>query len=127
MPSGHCIVIVRTSQIEALMEQIGEEFAQQYFTVTECQISRMSVNLIQYFSSRLAAKSAVFRTLNLEENVPPQWHNIEIQRLHTGEPTVVLYAKYQEFAIERGIQRWLLSISHTPHYAAASTIALCNN
>ena len=35
-----------------------------------------------------------------------------------------LYGNTLKIATERGIDRWLLSISHTPAYATASAIAL---
>lgn len=127
MSSGNCIVIIKTLQVAALVKQSGKAFEQYYFTVTERQMSEISTNLIQYFASRLAAKISVLKTLDLEGDSYPLWHDIEIQRLPTGEPTIVLYARYQELAIERGIARWLLSISHTPCYAAASAIALCHH
>lgn len=127
MSSSNRIVIIKTLQVEALAKQFGKAFEQYYFTVTERQMSEISTNLMQYFASRLAAKTSVLKTLGLEEGSYPLWHNIEIQRLPTGEPTIVLYARCQELAIERGMARWLLSISHTPWYAAASAIALCHD
>lgn len=117
---------MKISQFEELAEQFEKAFEQEYFTVLECQMSETSKNKMQYFASRLAAKTAVLKTLDLKENVHSLWHDIEIQRLPQGEPTVVLYTRCQEIATERGIERWLLSISHTPCYAAASAIALCN-
>lgn len=121
------IVIVKTLEFKALMKQFGEAFEQYHFTVLERQIPATGVNPMQYFASRLAAKIAILKTLGLEGNLYPLWQDIEIQRLPTGEPIVVLYANCQERAIEQSIERWLLSISHTPCYAAASAIALCNH
>ena len=118
------IEVVKVSQIKELVEQTGELFEQQYFTIAERQMSKISANSMQYFASRLAAKTAVLKILDLEENWHSLWHDIEIQRLSKGEPTVVLSARGQEIAAALGIDRWLLSISHTPCYAAASAIAI---
>jgi len=122
--SADFIVIVEISKIEEIAGRFGEAFEQHYFTVLERQASRTSVNPMQYFASRLAAKLSVLKTLGLEESVYPLWQDIEVQRLPTGEPTIALYARYQELVIEQGITKWLLSISHTPCYAAASAIVL---
>lgn len=119
-------MIVKTSQIEALAERFGEAFEQRYFTVIERQMSKVGTNPMQYFASRLAAKTAVLKALSLEGDLHSLWYDIEVQRLPTGEPTIVLYAKYQELAMEQGIKRWLISITHTSSYASASVIALCN-
>lgn len=52
------------------------------------------------------------------------WLDIEVQRLLRGEPSIVLYGKYREIAIELGLTKLLLSISHVSSYAAASVIFL---
>ena len=50
--------------------------------------------------------------------------DIEIQKLPTGCPTVVLIGKCQEIADALGISSWLLSISHEETYAIASVISI---
>ncbi|MBW4660763.1 MAG: 4'-phosphopantetheinyl transferase superfamily protein [Drouetiella hepatica Uher 2000/2452] len=124
MCSINSVEVVKVSQIKEFVEQIGERFEQQYFTVIERQMSKTSANSMQYFASRLAAKTAVLKILDLEENWHFLWHDIEIQQLSRGEPTIVLSARGQEIAAKLGIDRWLLSISHTSCYAAASAIAI---
>jgi holo-[acyl-carrier protein] synthase len=118
------IEIVKTAWIKLCLEQSGEQFEQHYFTVAERQMSKVSADRIQYFASRLAAKIAVLKALEIQQSAQPLWHDIEIQRLPNGQPTAVLSARCQELATERGITTWLLSLSHTASYAAASAIAL---
>ncbi len=103
---------------------MGECFEGQCLTAAELNAPGFRTNRLQYFASRLAAKKAVLKALGGDGKQPTSWHDIEIQRLPTGEPAVVLYANCQETAAKLGITKWLLSISHTPSYAAASAIAL---
>ncbi len=122
---GHGMDIVETNRIKELVERLGERFEMGCLTTTERSTSELSANRIQYLAGRFAAKKAILKALGMEWNQDISWLNIEVQRLPTGEPSVVLYAQYQEIAAELGIKKWLLSISHTSAYAAASAIALC--
>jgi holo-[acyl-carrier protein] synthase len=121
---GHGIDIVDVRCIKKLVEQMGECFERQCLTAAELNAAGFLTNRLQYLASRLAAKKAVLKALGEDSKQPTWWHEIEIQRLPTGEPFVVLYAAALEVAAKRGITKWLLSISHTPSYATACAIAL---
>ena len=117
--------ILRTAWIES---RLGERFERQYFTEAERDRTRLRVPYVQHLASRLAAKAAVIQTFAIRTDSSPPWkdiawRNIEIQKLPHGEPTVVLRGCCQTLVVERGITKWLLSVSHTPDYAAASAIA----
>ncbi|MBE9224509.1 holo-ACP synthase [Phormidium sp. LEGE 05292] len=120
---GHGIDIVDVRSIEALVKQKEEGFAKQYLTVAERNVSGFNTNHWQYLASRLAAKKAVLKVLCRDYQQSDLWLEIEIQKRSTGEPYVVLYATALQIATKFGITKWLLSISHTPFYAAASAIA----
>lgn len=68
-------------------------------------------------------QKAVIQALD-QEGKSISWLEIEIQRLPTGKPFVVLDGSTLKVATQLGIDQWLLSISHTPAYATASAIAL---
>ena len=116
--------IVKTAWIETCLVQVGEKFEQQYFTAAECNRAQIKAPYSQHLASRLAAKSAVFQVFDIQPDSPVQWRDIEIQNLPHGEPIVILYGRCQALAAARAMTKWLLSISHTPSYAAASAIAL---
>ncbi|HBL12824.1 MAG TPA: holo-[acyl-carrier-protein] synthase [Cyanobacteria bacterium UBA11162] len=124
---GHGIDIVETKRIQDFIDQSGKHFEMKYFTLIERHISELGANRIQYLAGRFAAKEAVLKALGIRPNQDIFKLDIEIQRLSTGEPSVVLYGKCQEIAQELGITKWLLSISHTSLYAAASAIAVGAN
>ncbi|MFB2839025.1 holo-ACP synthase [Floridanema evergladense] len=120
---SHGIDIVDVRNIAALVKQKEEGFEKQYLTVAERNVSGFNTNRWQYFASRLAAKKAVLKVLGREYQQSDLWLEIEIQKRSTGEPFVVLYATALEIATKFGINKWLLSISHTPFYAAGCAIA----
>lgn len=121
---GHGIDIVEISQIKELIERSGEQFEMRCFTATERNTLGSDANRVQYLAGRFAAKEAVLKALGTGWSQGISLLDIEIQRLPTGQPSVVLHAKCQEIAAELGITRWLLSISHTASYATASAIAV---
>ena len=121
---GHGIDIVETRRIQELVERLGEHFEMECFTATERSMSALGAKRIEYLAGRFAAKEAVIKALGTGWSQGISRLEIEIQRLPSGEPSVVLHGECQEIAEELGITQWLLSISHTSSYAAASAIAL---
>ena len=121
---GHAIEIVEITRIRELLERSGEQFEMECFTATERTTPALGAKPIEYLAGRFAAKRAILKALGMERNQDISWLDIEIQRLKSGEPSVILHGKCQDIATELGIKQWLLSISHTSSYAAASAIAL---
>jgi holo-[acyl-carrier protein] synthase len=95
----------------------------QCLTMTERELARLRIKRVQFFAGRIAAKKAVIQALG-QDGESISWLEIEIQRLPTGKPFVVLSGTTLKVATQLGIDKWLLSISHTPAYATASAIAL---
>ena len=120
---SHGIEILETIRIQELVEQSGEHFEMECFTATERQTPPLGAKRIEYLAGRFAAKKAVLKALGIGNNPNISKLDIEIQRLPSGEPSVILHGKCQEIAAKLGITKWLLSISHTSSYAAASAIA----
>lgn len=121
---GHGIDILETKRIKKIIERFGNRFEARCFTEKECFAAEFSVNRVQYFTGRFAAKEAVLKALGTGWTQGISWTDIEIERLPTGKPLVVLYGRCQEIAADLGVAKWFLSISHTDSYAVASTIAL---
>lgn len=121
---GHGIEIVETIRIQELVEESGKQFEMECFTATERNTPALGAKRIEYLAGRFAAKEAILKVLHIGRNQDISWLDIEIQRLPSGEPSVVLHGKCQAIAKQLGVTNWLLSISHTSSYAAASAIAL---
>jgi holo-[acyl-carrier protein] synthase len=104
--------------------QIGETFESYYYTNLERSVDDFGARRIQYLAGRFAAKSAIALILGKQDDRDNIWLDIEIQRLSSGAPSVKLSDRFQEIAEQLGINKWLLSISHTSVYAAAMAIAV---
>ncbi|MCP2728315.1 holo-ACP synthase [Limnofasciculus baicalensis] len=121
---GHGIDIVEIKRIKEIIERFGNRFETRCFTEKEYLVAGTGVNRIQYLAGRFAAKEAVLKALGTGWSQGISWTDIEIERLSTGRPLVVLYGRCQEIASELGVAMWFLSISHTNSYAVASAIAV---
>jgi holo-[acyl-carrier protein] synthase len=78
---------------------------------------------VERYAARFAAKEAVLKAMGLGVGAC-RWHDIEVIRAESGAPSVQLHAGAQVLADERGISRWLLTMTHTRHAAEAIAIAL---
>ena len=121
---GHGIDIVEIERLKNLLEKLGSSYEMRCFTETELITAKSNANRIQFLAGRFAAKESIIKALGTGWSQEISLTDIEIQRLSTGQPSVVLYGKCQEIASELGILNWLLSISHIDLFAVASAIAL---
>lgn len=122
---GHGIDIVEIARFKATLDRKQSQFESQYFTVLECQIAdEAGVNRVACLAGRFAAKEAVLKALGTGWSQGITWTDVEIQRLATGRPIVVLHAKAKKISDQLDIASWLISISHERSYAVASAIAL---
>jgi holo-[acyl-carrier protein] synthase len=78
---------------------------------------------VKSLAARFGAKEAVMKAMGVG-----LWQfafrDVEVLRLESGEPRVVLHERAAELAAERGIVDWQLTLSHTDTTAMAVAIAL---
>jgi phosphopantetheine--protein transferase-like protein len=74
-------------------------------------------------AARFAAKEAVMKAMSVG-----LWkfalRDVEVRRLPSGQPEVLLHDKAAALADERGVGAWLLTLSHTDGMAIAIAVAL---
>jgi holo-[acyl-carrier protein] synthase len=121
---GHGIDIVENRRIEAMLATHGERFTERVFTVTERSYADHGQRRrTERYAVRFAAKEAVLKALGTGWSEGIAWTDVEVLRLPSGEPKLLLTGRAAEIAVARGIREWSLSMSHTEHYAVASAIA----
>lgn len=97
--------------------------ADRLFTVGEREYCERRRDPSERFAARFAAKEATLKAMGLGLGAC-RWHDIEVLRAESGEPSLRLTGAAAALADERGIQRWLLTMSHTATVAEAVAIAL---
>lgn len=77
---------------------------------------------VQRLAVRFAAKEATMKALGTGIG-GVGWRDVEVIRLHSGEPTLQLSAAAATLAARRGVARWHVSLTHTATVAIAMVVA----
>jgi holo-[acyl-carrier protein] synthase len=109
------IDIVRVARIRAALERFGARFVTRVCSPAEAAYVRGRPETL---AGRWAAKEAVSKVLGLGVR-GIGWRDIEIERLPTGQPAVVLHGRAADRAAQLGMGRIALSISHEDEFAVA--------
>ena len=109
------IDIIKVERIAAAIERFGERFADRVLTPREQRYVRQRP---ETFAGRWAAKEAVSKVLGLGVR-GVGWRDIEVERLPTGQPSVVLHGRAAQRAEQLGMGRIAVSISHESEFAVA--------
>jgi holo-[acyl-carrier protein] synthase len=109
------IDIVKVERIAAAIERFGQRFADRVLTPKEQRYVRQRP---ETFAGRWAAKESVSKVLGLGVR-GVGWRDIEVERLPTGQPNVILHGRAAQRADQLGMGRIAVSISHEAEYAVA--------
>ncbi len=109
------IDIVKVERIAAAIERFGQRFANRVLTPREQRYVRQRP---ETFAGRWAAKESVSKVLGLGVR-GVGWRDIEVERLPTGQPNIVLRGRAAQRAEQLGMGRIAVSISHEAEFAVA--------
>jgi len=122
---GHGIDIVEIERIARALDEHPQRFPERIFTVTErayCDLAPR--RRAERYAARFAVKEAVLKALGTGWTDGIAWTDLEILRLASGEPRLLVTGRAAEVAASRGIGRWLVSMSHSGTHAIGSAIAM---
>lgn len=115
--------IIEIWRIKKAIEEHKERFLKKIFTYNEVSYCREYSNPYPHFAARFAAKEALFKALNAEQQVSASWQDVEILNDSKGRPQAHLSASLQE---KMGDLQLLLSLSHCDDFATATVIIVSN-
>ncbi len=107
--------IIRVERIRVALARFGDRFVRRVLTTREAAYVRGRPETL---AGRWAAKEAVSKVLGLGVR-GIGWLDIEIERLPTGQPAVVLHGRAAARADQLGLARIAVSITHEREYALA--------
>ena len=112
---GHGIDIVEIARIAKSIEAHGERFIERCFTVDEARYasSARSPRDMQRFAARFAAKEAAMKALGTGWSRGIAWTDIEVRVIESGAPELILSGRAGQIADDLGIQKTIVSLSHT--------------
>jgi holo-[acyl-carrier protein] synthase len=114
--------IVETKRIAESIERFGDRFLHRVFLEGEVAYSQSMKFPHLHLAARFAAKEAISKAFGTGIGHEMGWRDLEIIRLPSGAPQVVLHGKAEAFAKAKGVQAVHVSLSHTAEYGAASAV-----
>ncbi len=121
---AHGVDLVEIARIEAMLRQHGQRFTGRCFTEGEQAYAEAGRRVrAQRYAARFACKEAVLKALGTGWREGISWRDVEVRRDPSGQPQVALSGRCALLATRLGIDRWHVSLSHTPGNAMASVIA----
>lgn len=110
-----------------MLEEHPDRFLERCFTPDEQRYAaEHPKRRIEHLAARFAAKEAVLKAIGTGLSRGIAWTDVEVTRDPSGAPGVRLRGQALQIATERGITRWILSLSHTEEAAMASAIGLAS-
>ena len=97
--------------------------AEKLFTPDERAYATSAKDPSQRFAARFAAKEAAMKALGVGLGAV-DWHDLEVVRTESGAPELRVTGRAHELAVDAGVRRWLLTMTHTDTMAEAIVVAL---
>jgi holo-[acyl-carrier protein] synthase len=124
---GVGVDIIRVKRIGEALERWGDRMVKRVLSREEEEgmgrIGDESARIL-FVAGRFAAKEAVLKAIGIGHQLGVRWGDVSIVSDTLGKPEVYLSGKALGFAMERGIERVLVSITHEGDYAMAFAIAI---
>ena len=115
--------LIDIRRVERVIERHGEQFLQRVYTEREIRFCQGRRRAIEQFAAHWAAKEAVMKALGVGLGAI-DWYDVEVVRNDEGAPALVITGRAAELAADRGVSRWLLTLTHTSTMAEAIAVAL---
>jgi holo-[acyl-carrier protein] synthase len=117
------IDMVEISRVERLIASKGEHALHKLFTDAEREYALSRPRPGLHFAARVAAKEATYKALRgTHEARAIGWRELEVTLEWDGAPTLLLHGGAAKRAIELGVTRVHLSLTHTASSAAAVAV-----
>jgi holo-[acyl-carrier protein] synthase len=120
---GTGVDIVEVARIKKSLEKYNPRFEEKIFTAEEILYCRAKAEPSIHFAARFAAKEAVMKCLGTGMDQEISFKDIEVTKLKTGKPLIILSGKGRKIASQLEIKTIHISLSHDRNYAIAQAIA----
>lgn len=121
---GHGVDLTDVARIERMLQEHPERFVERVFSATERGYADAGgPRRAERYAARFAAKEAVMKALGTGWRSGIAWTDAEVVHGADGAPSLRVHGRLAEIAAERGIDTWIVSLTHTDQLAMASVIA----
>lgn len=119
---GIGIDLIEVVRIRDSLARFGDRLARRILRPDEFDYCMSHSDPAPYVAARFAAKEAVSKAFGTGIGSALGWQDIEVRRLESGRPEVVLHDAAFEFAGAKGCRVIHLSLTHTLNYASAMAV-----
>lgn len=123
VPSAIGIDLVEVPRIREMLKRHGDRFKERTFTAGEIAYCDSCADPAIHYAARFAAKEAGAKALGTglwAEGV--DWRDFEVTREVSGKPVLHLHGGAKGHAEQQGVQKILISLTHTKDLAMAQVI-----
>lgn len=118
MVAGIGIDIVEVERIAGSLAK-GDSFKEMVFSAVEINYCNSQANSHQHYAARFAAKEAFFKALGTGWVTGTSFNEVEVVNEENGKPVLQLLGETAQYAAGLGINKILVSLSHTKTMATA--------
>jgi holo-[acyl-carrier protein] synthase len=119
---GLGIDITEVSRMREAIERRGRALVKRVFTPAEIAYCESHRDPYERFAARFAAKEAGMKALGTGWRRGVRWVDLEVVRLPSGKPTLVLHGKAHEIGAKLGVINISLTVTHSGNTALAQVI-----
>jgi holo-[acyl-carrier protein] synthase len=117
------IDMVEIARVERMLASKGDRALQKLFTHAERTYALSRPRPALHLAARIAAKEASYKALRgTQEARAIGWRELEVVLAEDGSPTLLLHGGAARRALELGVTRVHLSMTHTASSAAAVAV-----
>jgi holo-[acyl-carrier protein] synthase len=120
---GTGVDLVENDRLQTLLAKWGSRFKDRVFLPAEQAYCDGKAAPWLYYAGRFAVKESVSKAFGTGIGPSLGWLDIEvIKDAATGAPSVSLSPHGRKLARAQGVERVLISLSHTHHFAVAQAV-----
>lgn len=118
---GIGVDLTPVSRMQKAFDTHPDRLEARLFTDAERAYCRTKAHAAQHFAARFAAKEALLKALHVPEGL--RWHELEVVNDGDGAPAFKLSGNAAAAALELGVRKLHLSITHADDAAMAFVVA----
>ena len=119
---GTGLDLVSVGRFEKFRTRHGERGLQRIFTAGELAYCLSRASATSSLAVRFAAKEAFFKALGTGMGPAGGWRDVEVVRLASGRPRLMLHGRAAQVAHEVQVKTIHLSLTHTDDTAGAIVV-----
>ncbi len=121
---GHGVDLIEVARIERMLAEHPERFRERVFTqVEQAYAEAGGRRRAERYAARFAAKEAAFKAVGTGWRSGIAWTDAEVVHGPNGAPMLRVHGQLAQAAAAGGVDRWLVTLTHTDHLAMASVLA----